>query len=147
VITRNLNNIIDLNFYPVIQAERSNKKHRPIGIGVQGLQEVFFELRYPFDSTEAALLNRDIFETIYFAALTESKNLAKEFGPYESYEGSPVSKGILQYDMWNVTPSKRWDWDDLKAEIKKYGVRNSLVTSPMPTASTSQILGILFLFY
>jgi ribonucleoside-diphosphate reductase alpha subunit len=141
VITRNLNNIIDLNFYPVIEAERSNKKHRPIGIGVQGLQEVFFELKYPFDSKEAALLNKEIFETIYFAALTESNQLAKEFGPYDSYEGSPVSKGILQYDMWNVIPTKRWNWDDLKLNIKKYGVRNSLLLAPMPTASTSQILG------
>ena len=141
VVTKNLNKIIDINFYPVPQAEKSNKRHRPIGIGVQGLQDTFFKLRYPFESEEAAQLNKEIFETIYFAALTASNDLAIQLGPYETYEGSPVSKGILQYDMWNVTPSKRWDWEALKANIKKFGVRNSLLLAPMPTASTSQILG------
>ena len=141
VVTKNLNKVIDINFYPVKQAEKSNKKHRPIGIGVQGLQDTFFKLRYPFDSKEAIILNREIFETIYFAALSASKNLAQKLGPYETYEGSPVSKGILQQDMWGVTPSARWDWDELRSEIKKHGVRNSLLIAPMPTATTAQILG------
>lgn len=141
VVTKNLNKVIDISFYPVPEAEKSNKRHRPIGIGVQGLQDTFFKLRIPFDSEEAAKLNKEIFETIYFSALTASKNLAKQFGSYETYEGSPVSKGILQYDMWGVTPSKRWDWKNLKMEIQKYGIRNSLLLAPMPTASTSQILG------
>lgn len=141
VVTKNLNKIIDLTFYPIPEAERSNKRHRPIGIGIQGLQETFFKLRYPFESPEAAQLNKEIFETIYFAALTTSMELAKQHGVYETYPGSPVSRGILQYDMWNVVPSKRWDWKQLKRDIKQYGIRNSLLLSPMPTASTSQILG------
>ena len=141
VVTCNLNKIIDINYYPVEEAKRSNFRHRPIGIGVQGLADAFIKLRLPFDSDGARLLNKEIFETIYFAALTESVELAKKYGAYESYEGSPVSKGVLQYDMWNVTPSTRWDWDGLKEEIKKFGVRNSLLIAPMPTASTSQILG------
>ncbi|MFZ7152271.1 MAG: ribonucleoside-diphosphate reductase subunit alpha [Bacteroidota bacterium] len=141
VITRNLNQIIDINYYPIEEARKSNFRHRPIGIGVQGLADAFIMLRMPFDSDEARQLNSEIFETIYFAAMTASKDMAKEFGAYESYEGSPVSKGIFQYDMWNVTPSDRWDWAGLKAEVKKYGVRNSLLLAPMPTASTSQILG------
>jgi ribonucleoside-diphosphate reductase alpha chain len=116
-------------------------RHRPIGIGVQGLADAFILMRMPFDSPQAKQLNKDIFETIYYAALTASKDLAKEFGPYETYEGSPISKGILQFDMWNVQPSDRWEWDVLRDEIKKYGVRNSLLLAPMPTASTSQILG------
>lgn len=140
-IVENLNRVIDINYYPTKEAEYSNKRHRPIGIGVQGLAETFFKLRLPFDSKEAIQLNKEIFETIYFAALTASKDLAKLRGAYDSYEGSPVSEGILQFDMWNVTPSKRWDWDSLRNEIKIYGVRNSLLVSPMPTASTSQILG------
>jgi ribonucleoside-diphosphate reductase alpha subunit len=140
-LTVNLNRIIDVNYYPIKETEKSNKAHRPIGIGVQGLADVFFKLRMPFDSKEAAQMNKDIFETIYFAALTSSKDLAKKHGPYPSYEGSPVSKGILQFDMWNTTPSSRWDWQGLKKEIKVSGVRNSLLTAAMPTASTSQILG------
>lgn len=141
IIVENLNRVIDINYYPVKEAEYSNKRHRPIGIGVQGLAETFFKLRMPFDSKEAATLNKDIFETIYFAALTASKNLAKIHGAYDSYEGSPVSEGKLQFDMWNVSPSKRLDWEELREEIKIYGLRNSLLVSPMPTASTSQILG------
>lgn len=142
VATRNLNKVIDINYYPVEEARRSNMRHRPIGLGVQGLADTFIKLRMPFDSEEARGLNRDIFETIYFGALTASKDLAKEHGTYETYEGSPVSKGILQFDMWGVTPdSGRWNWEELKQEIKKYGTRNSLLLAPMPTASTSQILG------
>lgn len=141
VATRNLNKIIDRNYYPIIEARNSNMRHRPIGLGVQGLADAFIKLRLPFDSAEAKQLNKDIFETIYYAAMTCSKDMAKEFGHYESYPGSPVSKGIFQYDMWGVTPSARWEWDVLKEEVKKYGVRNSLLVAPMPTASTSQVLG------
>jgi len=141
VVTRNLNKIIDRNYYPVPEAEKSNMRHRPVGLGVQGLADAFLALRLPFDSPEARQLNIQIFETIYHAALTSSCALAKELGPYETYQGSPVSQGILQYDMWNVTPTDLWDWDSLKADIAKYGVRNSLLVAPMPTASTSQILG------
>ena len=110
VVTENLNRVIDINFYPVPEARNSNMRHRPIGIGVQGLADAFIKMRVAFDSEEAAKLNREIFETIYFAALTASKDMAKEDGPYESYEGSPASQGILQHDMWGVTPSDRWDW-------------------------------------
>ncbi|XP_062910861.1 ribonucleoside-diphosphate reductase large subunit isoform X2 [Mobula hypostoma] len=141
VAVRNLNKIIEVNYYPVPEAELSNKKHRPIGIGVQGLADAFILMRYPFESEEAQQLNFEIFETIYYAALDASCELAKELGPYDSYEGCPVSKGILQYDMWNVTPTDRWDWKGLKERIAKYGVRNSLLIAPMPTASTAQILG------
>lgn len=141
VITRNLNKIIDKNYYPIKEAENSNLRHRPIGIGVQGLADVFLLLRMAFDSEEAMQVNKDIFETIYFAALTESCELAKKEGAYQSFEGSPASQGILQFDMWNVTPSDRWDWASLKNEIKEHGLRNSLLLAPMPTASTSQILG------
>ncbi|MDJ1472116.1 ribonucleoside-diphosphate reductase subunit alpha [Cytophagaceae bacterium DM2B3-1] len=142
VITRNLNKIIDINYYPVPEAERSNKRHRPIGIGVQGLADAFIMLRMPFESEEARGLNEDIFETIYFAAMTASMELAKEHGPYETFKGSPLSKGIFQFDMWDVTPkSNRWDWNALRADVKKHGARNSLLLAPMPTASTSQILG------
>lgn len=141
VITRNLNRIIDKNYYPVKEAENSNVRHRPIGIGVQGLADVFLLLRMAFDSEEARKVNRDIFETIYFAALTESCELAKNEGTYPSYKGSPASEGILQFDMWGVTPTDRWTWDELKADIKNHGLRNSLLLAPMPTASTSQILG------
>ncbi|RMZ75046.1 hypothetical protein DV737_g5492, partial [Chaetothyriales sp. CBS 132003] len=141
VVTRNLNKVIEVNYYPVPEARKSNFRHRPVGLGVQGLADAFLALRLPFDSPEARQLNIQIFETIYHAALTASCELAKELGPYETYAGSPVSQGILQYDMWNVTPSDLWDWDSLKAEIAKYGVRNSLLVAPMPTASTSQILG------
>jgi len=141
LMTKNLNRIIDNNYYPVPEAKNSNMRHRPIGIGVQGLADAFVLLRYPFDSEEARKLNKEVFETIYYGALTASKDLAKEDGPYETYEGSPVSQGILQPDMWNVEPSDRWEWDVLRKEIKKYGVRNSLLLAPMPTASTAQILG------
>ncbi|KIV79611.1 ribonucleoside-diphosphate reductase large chain [Exophiala sideris] len=141
VVTRNLNKIIDVNYYPVPEAKNSNMRHRPIGLGVQGLADAFLALRLPFESPEARQLNIQIFETIYHAALTASCELAQEQGPYQTYEGSPVSQGILQYDMWNVTPTDLWDWDSLKAEIAKHGVRNSLLVAPMPTASTSQILG------
>ena len=142
IITENLNKVIDYNFYPLDGMKKSNFKHRPIGIGVQGLADVFAMLRYPFEGKKAKKLNKLIFETIYHAALTKSCELAKLNGPYESYEGSPISKGILQYDMWNKSPTYRWNWnDDLKSKIKQYGVRNSLLVAPMPTASTSQILG------
>lgn len=141
IVARNLNKVIDLNFYPVKEAKDSNLKHRPIGIGVQGLADVFVSLRYPFDSKEARSLNRDIFETIYYGAIESSCEIAKEHGPYESYAGSPISEGVLQFDMWGVTPSERWPWKRLKEQIKKYGVRNSLLVALMPTASTSQILG------
>ncbi|KAJ4306680.1 ribonucleotide-diphosphate reductase subunit rnr1 [Collariella sp. IMI 366227] len=141
VVVRNLNKIIDVNHYPVVEAYNSNMRHRPIGVGVQGLADAFLALRMPFESPEARQLNKQIFETIYHAALTASCDLAKEQGTYSTYEGSPVSQGILQYDMWNVTPSSLWDWDALKAKIREHGVRNSLLLAPMPTASTSQILG------
>jgi len=141
-MTVNLNRIIDINYYPVPEAKNSNMRHRPIGLGVQGLADTFFEMRLPFESKEALKLNNDIFETIYFAAMTASKDQAKIDGPYSTYEGSPVSKGQFQFDMWGVTPdSGLWDWKALKAEVAKYGVRNSLLVAPMPTASTSQILG------
>jgi ribonucleoside-diphosphate reductase alpha chain len=139
--TKNLNNVIDNNYYPVPEAKYSNMKHRPVGLGVQGLADVFIMLRLPFESELAKILNKNIFETIYFAAMTASKDLAKKEGTYETYEGSPVSKGIFQFDMWGVTPSDRWDWAALKAEVKEHGVRNSLLVAPMPTASTSQIFG------
>jgi ribonucleoside-diphosphate reductase alpha chain len=142
VVAKNLNKVIDENYYPVEEAKNSNLRHRPIGLGVQGLADTFMLLRMPFESEEAKGLNKDIFETIYFAAMSASKDLAKEYGPYETYKGSPVSKGIFQFDMWGVTPgSNRWDWAGLKTEVKEHGVRNSLLVAPMPTASTSQILG------
>ncbi|MDB9989983.1 ribonucleoside-diphosphate reductase subunit alpha [Flavobacteriales bacterium] len=140
-VTRNLDKVIDANYYPIPEARNSNMRHRPIGIGVQGLADAFILMRQAFESEEAKQLNKDIFETIYYAALTASKDLAIEKGPYESYKGSPVSKGILQFDMWNVKPSDRWEWDLLREEIQKNGVRNSLLLAPMPTASTAQILG------
>jgi ribonucleoside-diphosphate reductase alpha chain len=141
VATRNLNRIIDINYYPVEEARRSNMRHRPIGLGVQGLADTFVMLRMPFESAEARQLNKEIFETIYFAAMTSSMEEAKKYGHYETYPGSPVSQGIFQYDMWGVNPSSRWDWTSLKQEVRKHGVRNSLLVAPMPTASTSQILG------
>ena len=188
VVTKNLNKVIDCNFYPIPEAELSNKRHRPIGIGVQGLADTFALLKYPFDSEEAKQLNKDIFETIYFAALTESMSISKKreepikrykyldelkkcnniteeeekefnilyqkykpierelmrdeyLGSYSSFINSPASKGILQFDMWNVKPSDRWDWNTLKEDIMKYGIRNSLLLAPMPTASTAQIIG------
>ncbi|KAG7027121.1 Ribonucleoside-diphosphate reductase large subunit [Cucurbita argyrosperma subsp. argyrosperma] len=141
LVTTNLNKIIDVNYYPVETAKRSNLRHRPIGIGVQGLADTFILLGMPFDSPEAQQLNKDIFEAIYYNALKASCEIAAVEGPYETYAGSPVSKGVLQPDMWGVTPSKRWDWDALREQIAKHGVRNSLLVAPMPTASTSQILG------
>jgi len=142
VITRNLNKVIDINYYPVVEARNSNMRHRPIGIGVQGLADAFILMRMPFDSDEAKRLNEDIFETIYFGAMEASMELATQHGAYETFKGSPVSKGIFQFDMWGVEPkSKRWDWEKLKREVKQNGVRNSLLLAPMPTASTSQILG------
>jgi ribonucleoside-diphosphate reductase subunit M1 len=141
VVTRNLNKIIDVNYYPVIEAERSNKRHRPIGVGVQGLADAFLALKMPFDSPEAKELNIQIFETIYHAALEASCELAQEEGTYSTYVGSPASQGQLQYDLWNVTPTKLWDWAALKEQIAQHGLRNSLLVAPMPTASTSQILG------
>ena len=141
-MTLNLNKIIDVNYYPIVEAEKSNLRHRPIGIGVQGLADTFFLMRYPFESDEAYQLNSDIFETMYYAALTASCDLAKKEGVYETYEGCPASKGQLQFDLWGVTPGgKYWDWTKLKAKIAKHGLRNSLLIAPMPTASTSQILG------
>ena len=138
---KNLNKVIDENYYPVPEARNSNMRHRPIGLGVQGLADAFILMRFPFDSPEARTLNKEVFETIYYAAMTASKDMAKEDGPYETYEGSPVSKGEFQFDMWGVTPSSRWEWDILKEEVKEHGVRNSLLMAPMPTASTAQILG------
>ena len=177
VITKNLNKVIDKNFYPIEKARISNLKHRPIGIGVQGLADVFIMLRHPFESENAKQLNKDIFETIYHAAVEASMELSKKrhkiindmkninskildedinnyineferdipnpkyIGAYSSFEGSPISQGLFQFDLWNTQPSSRYDWDNLRAEIKEYGVRNSLLLSPMPTASTSQIMG------
>lgn len=139
--TKNLNKIIDNNYYPVEEARTSNMKHRPIGLGVQGLADVFILLRLPFESELAKMLNKNIFETIYFAAMTASKDLAKEQGAYQTFAGSPVSKGIFQFDMWGIIPTDQWDWASLKEEVKQFGVRNSLLVAPMPTASTSQIFG------
>ena len=140
-VTKNLNRIIDRNYYPIPEARNSNMRHRPIGLGVQGLADVFILMRHPFDSDEARALNREIFETIYYAACTASKDLAKEEGAYETFKGSPASEGRLQFDLWGVTPTDRWEWDVLKDEIKEHGMRNSLLLAPMPTASTAQILG------
>ena len=140
--TGNLNRVIDVNFYPVKEARNSNMRHRPIGLGVQGLADTFAMLKMPFESEQARQLNREIFETIYFASCTASMDAAKEEGPYSTFEGSPASQGLLQPDLWGVTDhSGRWDWDTLKADIMKHGLRNSLMLAPMPTASTSQILG------
>jgi len=139
--TVNLNRIIDGNYYPVEEARNSNMRHRPIGLGVQGLADTFILMRMPFDSPEAKKLNKEIFETIYYAAMTASKDLAKVEGAYETWQGSPISKGVFQFDMWNVKPTDRWEWDVLREEVIKYGVRNSLLLAPMPTASTAQILG------
>ena len=140
-VTLNLNKIIDHNYYPVEGAKNSNLRHRPIGIGVQGLADAFIHMRFPFDSPEAKQLNKDVFETIYFAAMTASKDLAIKDGHYETYPGSPLSEGKFQFDLWKVQPSTRWDWNSLREEVVKYGVRNSLLLAPMPTASTAQILG------
>ena len=142
--TKNLNKVIDRNYYPIKEAENSNFRHRPIGLGVQGLADTFIKLRMPFTSDEAKTLNQEIFETLYFAAMTASKDVAKDEGTYESYKGSPISKGEFQHNLWGIKDSElsgRWDWAALRKEVKKHGVRNSLLVAPMPTASTSQILG------
>lgn len=140
--TKNLNKVIDINYYPVPEARNSNMRHRPIGLGIQGLADTFIHLRMPFESEEAQGLNRDIFETIYYAAVSASKDLAIKDGPYQTFEGSPISRGIFQFDMWGVKPaSGRWDWEKLRNEVVEHGVRNSLLVAPMPTASTAQILG------
>jgi ribonucleoside-diphosphate reductase alpha chain len=141
VATRNLNKVIDVNYYPIPQARNSNMRHRPIGLGVQGLADAFILMGMAFDSDAARQLNIDIFETIYFAAVSESADLAEKLGHYESFPGSPMSQGLFQFDLWNVTPSTRWDWTSLRERVKKTGLRNSLLVAPMPTASTSQILG------
>jgi ribonucleoside-diphosphate reductase alpha chain len=141
-VTLNLNRIIDNNYYPVEEARYSNLRHRPIGLGVQGLADAFILLRLPFESDEAKQLNKEIFETIYFAAMTASKDLAIKEGAYETFKGSPLSKGKFQFDLWDVKPdSGRWDWENLRLDVMNHGVRNSLLVAPMPTASTSQILG------
>jgi ribonucleoside-diphosphate reductase alpha chain len=143
-VTRNLNKVIDRNYYPVIEGENSNKRHRPIGLGVQGLADAFIMLRMPFTSDEAKKLNQEIFETMYFAAVTASMEMAIEEGPYSSFEGSPISQGEFQHNLWGIKDeelSGRWDWGALRKEVMKNGVRNSLLVAPMPTASTSQILG------
>jgi ribonucleoside-diphosphate reductase alpha subunit len=142
VVTRNLNKVIDANYYPIEEARKSNMRHRPIGIGVQGLADAFLIMHLPFESNEARRLNEDIFETIYFASCEASCELAERDGAYETYAGSPASEGKLQFDMWNRVPkSGRWDWAGLKAKIAQHGLRNSLLVAPMPTASTAQILG------
>ncbi len=140
-LTENLNKIIDIEYYPVEEAKKSNFDERPIGIGIQGLADVFALMRFPWDSEEAKVLNSKIAETMYYAALDTSCNLAKDQGTYTSYKGSPISKGVLQFDEWGINPSDMWDWEALRAKVKKYGVRNSLLLAFMPTASTSQVLG------
>jgi ribonucleoside-diphosphate reductase alpha subunit len=141
IVTRNLNKVIDANYYPIPEARKSNMRHRPIGIGVQGLADAFILMRFPFDSPEARALNKDIFEAIYFGAMTESVALAEKEGAYETFKGSPLSEGQFQFDLWGVKPSERWDWETLRQKVVKTGARNSLLVAPMPTASTSQILG------
>jgi len=143
-VTRNLNKVIDRNYYPVVEAENSNMRHRPVGLGVQGLADAFIMLRLPFTSDEAKKLNQEIFETLYFAAVTASMEMAKEEGPYSTFEGSPISQGEFQHNLWGLKDeelSGRWDWASLRKEVMEHGVRNSLLVAPMPTASTSQILG------
>ena len=143
-VTRNLDTVIDRNYYPVKEAENSNMRHRPIGLGIQGLADAFIQLRLPFTCDEAKQLNQDIFETMYFAAVTSSMEIAKAKEPYSSFKGSPMSEGEFQFNMWGVKEedlSGRWDWKKLRKDVKKHGVRNSLLVAPMPTASTSQILG------
>ena len=143
-VTKNLNRVIDRNYYPVKEAENSNMRHRPIGLGIQGLADTFIKLRLPFTSDEAKQLNQDIFETLYYAAVTASMEEAKADGPYQTYKGSPISKGEFQHNLWNIKDeelSGRWDWESLRKKVLKNGVRNSLLVAPMPTASTSQILG------
>lgn len=141
IVTRNLDRVIDVNYYPVAEAERSNKRHRPIGLGVQGLADVFAQLRMPFVSAEAANLNRRIFETIYYAAVEMSVELAQQLGPYDTYAGSPASQGKLSMDLWGVKPVTDYDWAGFYHRVAAHGMRNSLLVAPMPTASTSQIMG------
>lgn len=141
VLTRNLDRIVDINYYPVPSARTGNLRHRPLGVGVQGLADTFMRLRIPFDSDEARTLNKQIFETIYHGALEASVELAERYGPYETWNGSPAQQGKLQYDLWGVTPSDLWDWQSLKARIAEKGLRNSLLVALMPTATTSHILG------
>jgi ribonucleoside-diphosphate reductase alpha subunit len=141
IVTRNLNKVIDGNYYPIPETQTSNMRHRPIGLGVQGLADVFMMMNLAFDSEMAKLLNRNIFETIYYAAMSASCELAKKDGAYETFKGSPLSQGLFQFDLWNETPSDRYDWDALRKDVMEFGVRNSLLVAPMPTASTSQILG------
>jgi ribonucleoside-diphosphate reductase alpha subunit len=142
IVTNNLNRVIDVNYYPTPKTQRSNLRHRPIGIGVQGVADIFMMMGLPFHSDEAKLVNKRVFETIYHAALEKSCELAQRDGPYETFVGSPASQGILQFDMWNVDPTNdRYDWTALKQKIMTHGIRNSLLMAPMPTASTSQILG------
>ena len=143
-VTRNLNKVIDRNYYPVKEAENSNLRHRPVGLGVQGLADAFIMMRMPFTSDEAKQVNQEIFETLYFAAVTASMEMAKEEGPYSTFKGSPISEGQFQHNLWNIKDeelSGRWDWASLRKEVMEHGVRNSLLVAPMPTASTSQILG------
>lgn len=143
-VTKNLNKVIDRNYYPVPEAENSNMRHRPVGLGVQGLADAFIMMRLPFTSDEAKQVNQDIFETLYFAAVTASMEMAKEEGPYSTFKGSPISEGLFQHNLWNIKDeelSGRWDWASLRKEVMEHGVRNSLLVAPMPTASTSQILG------
>lgn len=141
LVVINLNRIIDINYYPVPEAELSNKRHRPMGIGVQGLSDTFAHMSLPYESQGARELNLAIFETIYHAALESSSELAAKDGPHPSWAGSPASKGILQFDMWGVSPSTRWDWSELRGQIACHGLRNSLLVALMPTAGTSQIFG------
>lgn len=142
IITRNLNKIIDINYYPIPETKTSNFRHRPIGIGIQGMADTYQKMKINFESEEANVLNEKIFEAIYYAALSESNELAKTFGPYETFKGSPISQGKLQFDLWNYTPNKMgFDWETLRQSVITHGIRNSLLLAPMPTASTSQILG------
>jgi ribonucleoside-diphosphate reductase alpha chain len=140
VVTKGLNAVIDGNYYPIPEAKKSNLRHRPVGIGIQGLADLFIAAKLPWETEEARQLNRDIFETIYFGAVESSMELARLEGPYETFPGSPMSRGIFQFDMWGVKPSNRWDWETLRQMVILHGVRNSLLVAPMPTASTSQIL-------
>ena len=141
IMTKNLNRVIDKTFYPLDKAKKSNSRHRPIGLGVQGLADVFFLLNLPFDGAVARKLNRDIFETIYHAFIEQSLELAKQDGAYETFKGSPASEGQLQFDLWGVIPETYSDWDKLKSEVRQYGIRNSLGVAPMPTASTASVYG------
>lgn len=141
VLARNLDRVIDETYYPIEEARRSNLRHRPVGLGVQGLQDVFFLLGMPFDGPEAAQLNRQIFESLYYAAISTSCQLAREHGKYSTFDGSPASRGLLQFDLWGVQPGMGYPWGRLKEDIAKYGLRNSLSVAPMPTASTANIFG------